>query len=378
MEMEKIGNKIVMVKTMPGVVACRFEHEIKETSANLSYTGPKISREVWDQVLSFFKWCFDTTQSECQVRMFVNPSIGQWRAWAYPQEAKTGMTARELSRAETQEEAAARFAVWGVEPSGEWKAFGTVHHHCRAAAFQSYTDEADEKRQDGLHITIGNMNEPRYTIHSRFYADGMKWEKEMDMSWFWEIGNVSQILPVSCYDTVARHQMCTPSALPFPDQWKQNLIEIKPLIVTPPFNSAPLPDHSYSSELHGSSLTPLYQRAERACTEVIQNCLAANIEAVDIEEALYELSVQGGIYLILWQACKRHNVDPDDLDREFGFSIETALAQRAIQDADAEEVAKYIQEGNKPAPDTEDEARDAQERAAGEPYPNGRPSWMDR
>ncbi len=33
----------------------------------------------------------------------------------------------------------------------------SAHHHCSASAFQSGTDEENERGQDGLHITVGRM-----------------------------------------------------------------------------------------------------------------------------------------------------------------------------------------------------------------------------
>jgi len=109
---------------------------------------------MWHQVMSFFRWTNKVMDSESQVRLYVNTKLGRWGAWAFPQEARTGMSAREIATPETPEQAVERFALWESQPSSDWVYFCTVHHHCSASAFQSHTDEENEKGQDGLHITV--------------------------------------------------------------------------------------------------------------------------------------------------------------------------------------------------------------------------------
>ena len=62
----------------------------------LSWKGGKISIEEWNKILSFFKWSYDTTKSETQVRLLYHPEQNNWKAWAFPQERGTGMTAKEV------------------------------------------------------------------------------------------------------------------------------------------------------------------------------------------------------------------------------------------------------------------------------------------
>jgi len=130
-------------KAVAGLLACRIDYELKSGKGQIDYTGPKFDPEMWHQVLSFFRWTHKEMDSESQVRLYVNIKLGRWGAWAFPQEARTGMSAREIATPETPEQAVARFASWGSEPSGDWLYFATVHHHCSASAFQSGTDEAN-------------------------------------------------------------------------------------------------------------------------------------------------------------------------------------------------------------------------------------------
>ena len=164
--------KLSEVKDVPGLLQCRVDYEVKAAQGRLDYAGPPIAPELWHQVLSFFRWTHKEMQSESQVRLYVNHQLGRWGAWAFPQEARTGMNARELPVQEQPEQARARFAAWQSEPSDDWRYFGTVHHHCSASAFQSSTDEANERNQDGLHLTVGRMDAEHHDVHARFYYSG--------------------------------------------------------------------------------------------------------------------------------------------------------------------------------------------------------------
>jgi len=77
-------------------MSCIFEHQTSGTTADFEWKGPKLNA-VWPEVLAFFRWTNDTMKSESQVRLFVNVRTQEWKAWAFPQKANTGMTAKELT-----------------------------------------------------------------------------------------------------------------------------------------------------------------------------------------------------------------------------------------------------------------------------------------
>src|ERR1700744_1027595 len=169
--------KVTDDASIPNLLTCEIEYEIKDAKGSVGYIGPKIPAELWYQITSFFKWTYDTAKSESQVRLFVSPTLGQWQAFAFPQEAKTGMTTTELDNDDSK----AQRAALNLNPP-DWYLFGTVHHHCGMNAFASGTDEENERDQDGLHITVGHMGSPKYDIHCRLWRRGMK--VDPDMSWF--------------------------------------------------------------------------------------------------------------------------------------------------------------------------------------------------
>ncbi len=211
-------------KQLLGILDAVVTHVVDKTEATIKWEGPKISPEQWREMLAFFKWTYDRNKSESQVRLFV--SKDKWAIWAFPQKANTGMAALELDTKEAGEQ-----RELFLEAEG-WHYFGTVHHHCGMTAFQSGTDKENEDKIDGLHITIGKMDEAQHDLHARLLIG--KQQFEVDLGWFWNIGEVLKgMLPEDMHNRAARHQMCQPAPADatFPDQWKENYIEVKPVEV---------------------------------------------------------------------------------------------------------------------------------------------------
>lgn len=219
--------KVKQVKEFNGVVSCIFEHEVVKTTACYEWTGPKISREAWNEMLAFFRWTFNTSKSESQVRLFANHLTKEWAIWAFPQTEGTGMTTKEIENDDSKLQRAQ------FPDSAGWFYYGTVHHHCMASAFQSSVDEHNEKSQDGLHITVGKINSEQFDIDARVYQSGYKLV-DFDITEFWDVGNITEGIPPQIlkmlpddYDRrMALLQMGTPPPQDqtFPDLWKTNVI----------------------------------------------------------------------------------------------------------------------------------------------------------
>jgi hypothetical protein len=338
-----------------GLFTTDLHYEVTKAEGELTYTGPKIQPIVWQQVLSFFKWSYDKTKGESQVRLFVNPKLGLWRAWAFPQEASMGLSTRELDNEEKKKQ---RAELFGKEDA-DWTAWGTVHHHCDIGAFQSGTDEQDEKSVGGLHITVGDINKAHHSIHCRLYHQGDLYEP--DMSKFWDIGDVLKnlppeikaFIPAGIEDRVAREQMCIPSTVEFPDQWKENLIEIKQetyqdeywagrvpyayqekdgdfkwiggeryqrikgVYVKAPWQSDPKPKEPekpiFRRRAPGAEgLSPIDERTEEALEDLLDTFGMYGIEYHEVEQLLADFN-QDDNAKIISQVCKDHNVLAEDL-----------------------------------------------------------------
>jgi len=253
-------------------------------------------------VLSFFRWTHKEHQSECQVRLYVNVKLGRWAAWAFPQAARTGMTARELPVQETPEKAKERFASWQSEPSDDWLYFGTVHHHCSSSAFQSGTDEQNEWNQDGLHITVGRMDQERHDLHARFYLGGNCYEP--DLSLFWAIDpELAEQVPAVMHHQLSAYQMGAKVTVDFPDAWRHHLVESAP----EPRSLVPL-RHWDMDDLQ----LPILTRVDEALEDIHHQC---GVMSVPEEEWLSDLQNLAGneVLQVILAACLKHQVTPEAL-----------------------------------------------------------------
>lgn len=298
-----------------GLLTCELLYEVTKAKGDATYTGPKITRETWAPVLSFLRWVNDTTHSEAQVRMFVNEKEGLVAFWAFPQEARTGMSAREIAN----DAAAVQRAQFGAD----WQYFGTTHSHCSAGAFQSTTDEANESSQDGLHITIGHLDKKKLDLHSRFYRQGDLYE--VDLAQFWDIGDalslcppsLRSVLPDNAEDLIAKQQMCEPSEIEFPAIWKENLIEIK--TITPAnvgFHgyrganaNAYAGQSNFGTGMHG---IPRERRIRLAISEIRAKCAVHRIEVESMEQVLGFI-VGDEIAMTIFKVCSDFDIAPDDV-----------------------------------------------------------------
>lgn len=342
MKFNRTKQTIETDESIAGLLECSYEYSIKETTASMVWLGPKIPQEVWYAVTSFLKWTYDTTKSESQVRLYVSPTLRTWKAWAFPQEARTGMSAKEIANESAQQQ---RLEL-ALNPP-DWFYFGTVHHHCGMGAFQSGTDKENEESQDGLHITVGNMDKPQYDIHARFYRKTMKFEKTLNLSLFFEIGTVldtwpemfKDYMPKDVEHKTALKMMGHPVETPFPDQWKANLIEIKPVILTP-IHSPSIPVTT-GPDIYGSDFIPTWKRAANAWKEICAKAVARDLVASDIADAVQDIAMEGFAYNIIFGACLRRKVDLDDLIRQQPNNLDQEMVELAARaDLMAEEDAK--------------------------------------
>jgi hypothetical protein len=303
MKLNKINHSIVSDrKEVPGLINCQIDYEIKAAQGKLDYQGPKFTPEMWHQVMTFFRWTFTEMQSECQVRLYVNLKLGRWGAWAFPQAARTGMTARELPVQEAPEQARDRFAFWQSEPSDDWLYFGTAHHHCSTSAFQSSTDEENERNQDGLHITVGKMDTDRHDLHARFYLNGNCFEP--DLSAFWPLDReLAEQVPAAMHDALARFQMCGKVTVDFPEVWRSHLVETRG-------ESRLHVEHGDLDEIQ----LPVKGRADRAWDDIARQFDLLRVEEDQWLSELQALAA-GELGQVIVEACIKHGVTPEDLLR---------------------------------------------------------------
>jgi len=63
-----------------------------------------------------------------------------------------------------------------VLPEGQYL-IGSIHSHCDFSAFHSGTDEGDAAKNDGLHITLGHLDDDQPEIDVMISFSGIRWQK---------------------------------------------------------------------------------------------------------------------------------------------------------------------------------------------------------
>ena len=191
-------------------------NEINEVD-NLTpvWNGKKIPLHMWKEILAFMKKSYDELTSETLVYLFYDETAPQpWLYWVPPQET-AGMTVK--SSPEHPDYIAQRALYPDIM-------FGTVHHHCSTSAFQSGTDEADEVNREGMHFTVGKLNNTETVdVHFRITLGGAHAELdahtyiEMDESPFKKTCRVPQSIQDQARNQLHKMDVCT-----LPDITKYN------------------------------------------------------------------------------------------------------------------------------------------------------------
>jgi len=55
-----------------------------------------------------------------------------------------------------------------------YQLIGTIHNHCEGSAYHSSTDFSDECDFDGLHITLGHVNQPYFSLSASLVVNGSR------------------------------------------------------------------------------------------------------------------------------------------------------------------------------------------------------------
>lgn len=187
----------------------------------LSFVGPKIPMEEWRKVLGFFKWSYEDTKGETQVRFYFNQKEGLWRAWAFPQEKSYSLHTKEIEELCDEERQK-------IGMGKGWLLAGTAHHHCNSRAFQSGVDHDNEQNQQGIHITVGDLADPKYSIHGRVTFRNQKYEVCW-ADWFEFPRGVSMLgVPANLSNPIMEYFLTigvVEDKDKFPDEWKENVIK---------------------------------------------------------------------------------------------------------------------------------------------------------
>lgn len=189
-----------------------FHKEIvlEEKTPLMEWKGGLIEYDEWNKILTFFR---KNAKEEVQCRLYYNSETKEWMAWAMPQ-IQSGMTVKEIQDSVERTEQLAQFP----DP---WIYFGTVHHHCDSGAFQSTTDQTDEENIDGLHVTVGKIEDKIVELDTRFAHKGTFYDAEL--SSFIKLPQALQP-----YKSLVIHANYIDKE--YPEPWDKNIHKPKPVI----------------------------------------------------------------------------------------------------------------------------------------------------
>ena len=117
----------------------------------------RISGKNFGKVINFFKAVYKEYRSESIILLFYNEEKKRYKI--FPPRQKVTAASLEYNR--------------GITVDG-MTMIGTIHSHGSMSAFHSGTDDDDEKSFDGLHITIGDVNDDEVSISASIIANGYR------------------------------------------------------------------------------------------------------------------------------------------------------------------------------------------------------------
>ena len=216
----------------------------------IRWKGAKISAVLWGQIVSFMRWTFDKYNSEAQLRLYYNEVTHIWDVAVFPQYVGTGMSSDEIKDHEGREE------VFGDFDSAlGWREAGTLHHHCRCSAFQSGIDFADERDKNGLHITLGDMEDKVcHGFHARSSFRKIMYEI-IPEEWV-----EAAFLPPDTNVSWSKTLRVATSTVDFPEKWAKFLI-IKPVPVIKTYGSPASGGIGYGAYYHNDGFS--FESGER-------------------------------------------------------------------------------------------------------------------
>jgi hypothetical protein len=177
----------------------------------IKWKGAAIPDTLWMQIKAFIRWSWDEHKQESQLRLYYNEDTNEWAVIVLPQYCHDPLNTKEFAKHKDKE--TAYLPVQGES----WTAIGTVHHHCDISAFQSSTDEADERKQDGIHITLGNIDKSKWNIHARIVYRGITYKPEDMKQYLPEVEDKDS----SCLQAPA-------IVVAFPKDWMDRICEPPP------------------------------------------------------------------------------------------------------------------------------------------------------
>ncbi len=119
---------------------------------------PKIDKLNFSKIVKFFYWAYKEHRGEGVVLIYYNPDTKDYNIFPTDQQVSA---------------ASASYVKEGLSHTG-YLLVGTIHSHANFSASHSGIDDDDELNFDGLHITVGNVNDTYQTISCSIVINGKR------------------------------------------------------------------------------------------------------------------------------------------------------------------------------------------------------------
>lgn len=149
-----LKKKLDLIESLTPVDKISFLNEI---SSFAKINIPKIPTKMFSSIVAFFKEVYDLYQSEAVVLIYYNKEKKLYKIFVPEQEVSAGSLKYELTKS-----------------IPEFILVGSVHSHGSGGAFHSTTDKNDEQGFDGIHFTVGNVDEDFFDICGSIVSNGFR------------------------------------------------------------------------------------------------------------------------------------------------------------------------------------------------------------
>ena len=121
---------------------------------------PPVPAAILAEIVAFFLEIFRAHRAEAVALLYFNQAEKRYDLKIPTQQVAGGHCRYEI----------------GPTPTG-WVRVGTIHSHAAADAFHSELDDEDERHDDGLHVTIGNLD-GEVSVACSLVVDGRRFTLE--------------------------------------------------------------------------------------------------------------------------------------------------------------------------------------------------------
>lgn len=185
----------------------------------------RIPQKEWGLIISFFKEVYDNESSEAVLLLYYNEEKNKWKINA-PFQTITAASVNYVT----------------TETFKGFTLVGSIHSHARMGAFHSGVDDNDEENFDGLHITIGNLDEEYQSISTSIVSNGKRFKVKTNKyicgvekttnedDGIVHFGHFTRYLPAYYQKTekLLWKTIVPKKYLKFPNEWLKRIIDKRP------------------------------------------------------------------------------------------------------------------------------------------------------